>query len=97
MTTPQTWRERFHKKFYKIWGNLLDISGNSSSLEDLKDYIQEALTHLLDQVEVAIGEDIPMKHAIKTHSDAGAGYTIGVNSFKKDLRETLAHLRKGIV
>ncbi len=34
---------------------------------------------LLKEVLELLPEKIDMKHAIKTHSDAGAGYTIGFN------------------
>lgn len=47
------------------------------------------------EIEEAIGEDMTMKAAIKSHSDAGAGYTIGVNSFKAELRAKLLPPTKG--
>ena len=42
-----------------------------------------------DEVLEMIGENLSMKPAVHARSNVGAGYTIGVNSFKDELRQAV--------
>lgn len=57
--------------------------------------LDQANQLLLDFVEECLPSGINMKIAIKTHSDAGAGYTIGYNSCIAEIRATAIKKIKG--
>lgn len=54
---------------------------------DQTKFVPEAKTQLKQIVDSIIGKDMTMKAAIKTHSDVGAGYTIGYNAAKAEQRK----------
>ncbi len=69
--------------------------GVTDAARELQAWHHQQLSRLITEIrEVVIGEDMTMDAAKQSHSDAGAGYTIGVNSFKKEQRAALDHVTK---
>lgn len=89
--TPQELRAKAasaleeHRRVQKIIPGTVD--------EDFTDIIDTLTSLYIEAFEGLIGEDLDMKIAVRTHSDAGAGYTIGVNHFKDQLRKQLEGFR----
>jgi hypothetical protein len=53
-------------------------------------YTQSLLTLFQEEMEEVIGEDEDINIAVKTKSDAGAGWTIGRNALRQELRALLS-------
>lgn len=64
---------------------------------DVGAFLDTLIDTLLDEIESkVVPDEMTMEAALKAGSDAGAGYTIGHNYSRKDVKEAFQHLRTGV-
>lgn len=101
----KTIRDRIELRLGKYLMTTVDSEDNDRQLEELLDDLEWLFKNstqlLLDRIEKEVievsGGEIDMKIAVRHRTDAGAGYTIGVNALLKEQRTKLADIKKELL
>ncbi len=65
-------------------------------IDTLQAHVAQTQNSLIEKIREELPKHIDMITAIKTHSDVGAGYTIGHNAATKEVRAILDKYKESI-
>ena len=89
----KTWQEKLNKLVTRYF-----IPNSSVKWEDIIKFITDLIAQTREETIREVEEGLPKKckmiHAVRAHSDAGAGHVIGFNDCRQKILDILNKLKK---